>query len=409
MIRIGLIIIMILYIPFSDCFACTIFSITKQNTIYFCNNEDWSDYNTRLWVRPSNDNTYGAIFWGFSNYWAQGGMNEEGLSWDWTAGYKVDDWKPDPNKPTYDGNLTQKILEECATVDEALPYYTQYNEQSFSYARTLLTDKLGNSAIVGWKDGKLMIERGVGEYQVMGYGLSKAKALLDQNVPVTIDYLASILDSAHQEGRYPTQYSNINDVKNGIVYVFYRQNFEEFITIHVHDELGKGSRNYDLSSFFSHITVHSPTIVRKADSVSATFKWQGKPESMYKLYYSTDRKFDNYKAVKCIYSSSYAFDYAFFGLSIPVYFLLGGIKRKKKYFLILLIFIFLASTNCGVTQKRTEYEQYKLNLPKVETKEFSKTIDNLQPNTTYYWKIVAHPKGNDHFLSESFVYSFTME
>jgi hypothetical protein len=95
-------------------------------------------------------------------------------------------------------------------------------------------------------------------------------------------------------------------------------------------------------------------------------------------------------------------------LSIPVYFLLGGIKRKKRYFLASLIFIFIASSNCGVTQ-RTEYKQYKQNLPKIETKDFTIRIDNLQPHTTYYWKIVAHPKENDHFLSESFVHSFTTE
>ncbi len=223
---------------------------------------------------------------------------------------------------------------------------------------------------------------------------------------IDIKQIADILDASHQGDI--NQYSNINDPKNRIIYLFHFQNFEEYIKIDMLHEFKFGEKTYSIPTLFSKIKILPPTIVRKGDSVSATFKWRGKPGSIYKLYYSTDRKFDNYEAVDCIYSSSYAYDYAFLGLSIPVYFLLGGIKRKKKYFLTLLMFIFLASTNCGITQ-RTEYKQYKRNLPKVETKEFSKTIDNLQPNTTYYWKIVAHPKGNDHFLSESFIYSFTAE
>jgi hypothetical protein len=167
-----------------------------------------------------------------------------------------------------------------------------------------------------------------------------------------------------------------------------------------------GEKTYSIPSLFSKIKILPPTIVRKGNYVSVTFKWRGKPESIYKLYYSTDRKFDEYESVDSAYSSSYG--YAFIGLSIPVYFLLGSIKRKKRYFLALLIFTFIASSNCGVTQ-RSEYKKYKRNLPKIETKDFSIRIDNLQPHTTYYWKIVAHPKENDHFLSESFVHSFTTD
>ena len=425
MLRIGLIIIMIFFIPLSDCFACTIFSIKTKDNIYYCNHEDYWEYETRLWIRPGKDKKYGAIYYGF-NDWRQewlktsfaekidlmvddflpdGGMNEIGLSWDWVADGTV--WGSDPSKPDYRrSHPFHDIIQQYSTVDEAIEFIKKYNFKAVG--RTLMSDRFGNSAIIYKQKGKLIVKRATKNYQILGYGeKTSANSILKTGKYTNIRQIADILDASHQGDL--NQYSNINDPKNRIIYLFHFQNFEEFIKIDMLQEFEFGEKSYSIPSLFSKIKILPPTIVRKADSVSVTFKWRGKPESTYKLYYSTGRKFDKYETVSFMYSSSYSSGYAFLDLSIPAYFLLCGIKRKKKYFLAILIFIFLAPANCGVTQKRTEYEKYKLNLPKVETKEFNKTINNLKPKTTYYWKIAAHPKENDHFLSESFVHSFTTE
>jgi hypothetical protein len=109
MVRIGLIIIMICYISICDCFACTIFSIKTEGNIYYCNHEDYWEYETRLWIRPGEGNKYGAIYYGFDDWrqeWLKksfgerpelmvddflpdGGMNEKGLSWDWVTYQKL--------------------------------------------------------------------------------------------------------------------------------------------------------------------------------------------------------------------------------------------------------------------------------------------------------------------------------
>ena len=39
--------------------------------------------------------------------------------------------------------------------------------------------------------------------------------------------------------------------------------------------------------------------------------------------------------------------------------------------------------------------------------EMSLTLENLENNLTYYWKIVAQPEGNRDFTSESLVQNFT--
>ena len=67
--------------------ACTVFVLTDTNRALFCNNEDWSDPKTRIWFLPAGEGYHGAVYVGFENGYAQGGMNTEGLSFDWVAGY----------------------------------------------------------------------------------------------------------------------------------------------------------------------------------------------------------------------------------------------------------------------------------------------------------------------------------
>src|SRR5690349_5563317 len=68
--------------------ACTIFVLMDTNRALFCNNEDWSNPKTRIWFVPATAKHYGAVYVGFDNGWAQGGLNTEGLAFDWVAGYK---------------------------------------------------------------------------------------------------------------------------------------------------------------------------------------------------------------------------------------------------------------------------------------------------------------------------------
>ena len=72
----------------SSASACTIFVLTDTNHALFCNNEDWTDNKTRIWFLPAGGGYHGAAYVGFDNGWAQGGLNTEGLAFDWVAGYE---------------------------------------------------------------------------------------------------------------------------------------------------------------------------------------------------------------------------------------------------------------------------------------------------------------------------------
>jgi hypothetical protein len=120
--------------------ACTIFVLTDTNRVLFCNNEDGPSGETRIWFVPAGPKHHGAVYLGYDNGWAQGGVNTEGLAFDWVAGYK-ETWEAEPNLPMIVRN--ERVLETCATVEEAIAFYRKHHELSFNYAKILVSDRTG--------------------------------------------------------------------------------------------------------------------------------------------------------------------------------------------------------------------------------------------------------------------------
>lgn len=234
-----------------DAFPCTIFCFTINGKTYFCNNEDFSNPNTEIRFYPAKNGKYAWVYFGFDNNWAQGGVNEKGLCWDWVAGYKEDSWKEDKTKKIVRGNLSEKIITECETVEEAIKIYENYNESSFSYARTMIADRFGNSAIIGWKDGKIYIQRKNKNLQAFGFGGKAVESYFSDNKgDINIKYLSDALNAAHQEGRYPTQYSNIISLIDGKIYLYKTHNYSEYVEIDYLRKLKEPYSKYKMADLF---------------------------------------------------------------------------------------------------------------------------------------------------------------
>ena len=394
--------ILLIIVFFSHDYACTILNLNSQKGKFLCNNEDWNDPNTRIWFRESQDNKFGCVFLGFSNYWAQGGMNEKGLCFDWVAYNPFTDSQNviDPAKQTYEGNLSQKIIEECETVDEAISYYSIYNEEAFYYAKIMFNDEFGNSAIVGWKDGKVRVEKATKNYQVLGYGQNIIESIIKDDPELSIRYMAYLLDSAHQEGQYATKYSNIYDISNKKIYLFYERNFDEFIQFDFTYEI-KNDKNYNISSLFSSISILHPTPESIVNPSTVKFKWKGKIENNYYFYCSTDSNFTNVNPVIVKSSNLPKQYYAYLNFFFIVVSLLCCLKIKfkkfnNKLFLLLLISLFISCVN-----KKNVTEPTLVGIQEIST-----TIEGLEPNTKYFWKIKAIPEKYKQHSSEIFIQSF---
>jgi len=264
---------------------CTIFTATNGGRILVGNNEDWEDYPTRVWFLTESDGVHGRVLFGFINGWAQGGMNDLGLFFDWVAGYTTG-WARSPDLPDYFDNISEKILEEAATVDEALAICAAFNSEAFSSARMMLVDRGGNSAIVGFDDGQLRVWRSDEDQQTIGVRAETAERMLLAENDVSVDRFADILSACRLEGRFQTRYSNVYDLKKGVVYVFDGGGSEHMVELDLRAELEKGSHFYDLRALSEQLSQElkvdhktapaveiSPAVMR---AVSGTYRGSNK-------------------------------------------------------------------------------------------------------------------------------------
>ncbi len=67
---------------------------------------------------------------------------------------------------------------------------------------------------------------------------------------LSIDLIREVLEKTHQEGGSLTVYSNINDLKKGMIYVYNLRNFKEAVIMDLAEELKKGERRIELPSLF---------------------------------------------------------------------------------------------------------------------------------------------------------------
>jgi hypothetical protein len=228
--------------------ACTIVAISKDKNVFVGNNEDWSDPDSKIWFQSPEKDKYGRVYFGFKNGWTQGGMNEKGLFFDWVAAFDQEAPFDLGSKQLASGNLCETILEKASTVEEVITYYEKYAEPSFARSRIMYVDAEGNSVIIGWENRQLKIIRKEGWYQVLSAEerVRKAEELLNLHKYSSIEGLRSVMNECTQRGDYPTRYTNICDLKNGVIYLYDLLNNKELATFDIHEEFRKGPHFYNI-------------------------------------------------------------------------------------------------------------------------------------------------------------------
>jgi len=231
------------------------------------NNEDLASTNSKVWFIPAAEGKYGYFLIGFTDYGIQGGMNDQGLFYDWNA-LKFSQMKPSPDKKSLKGvRLIPKIMEECATVQDVLDLFDQFDLGFWGNYQLHLADRKGDSVVIGAdKNGELFVARKEKDYFVstnfnlanpefgaFSYPCTRyniATEMLENMKELTVDLFRSILSAVHQEAASPTTYSNICDLTSGDIYVYNFHNFEEVVKFNLEEELKKGKYDYDISSLF---------------------------------------------------------------------------------------------------------------------------------------------------------------
>lgn len=222
--------------------ACTIFVLTNESRTLFFNNEDWSNPESRLWFVSAGKDHLGCAYVGFDDGWAQGGVNTAGLAFDWVAGETVN-YTPANDLARVRGNSAQRMLETCASVDEAIAFYRTHRETEFARARILIADRSGNSVIIGAKDGALTFDRRAGN-RGFGYGWKVLQEQLTPTLDPTVANGVKILRACAQPGATPTQYSNVFDLRSLEITVYPAPTSGNGVRLDLTAELAKGDHSY---------------------------------------------------------------------------------------------------------------------------------------------------------------------
>jgi len=247
--------------------SCTVFAAAYGDTVLFGNNEDYVNPNTYYWIIPSSDGNYGGVYVGFDDFVPQGGINEKGLAFD-TNGLPPADINPHSELPAPPpGWIVKTIMRKAATVEQAVDIARRYHRYNWGLPmkyQVLLADATGDAVVISaGPDGELAFTRKQEGDRVLvstnfnranpdnRYGdlpcwrYDTATTMLEEiqgEEDLTIDYFRSILDAVHVEGAETnTVYSNVFDLRNGVIYLYHWHQFDEVIVLNVAEELARSS------------------------------------------------------------------------------------------------------------------------------------------------------------------------
>jgi hypothetical protein len=242
--------------------GCTVFYAASGDLALAGNNEDSYGPLTRAWFIPASDGHYGRVYFGYDDLGPQGGLNDQGLFFD---GLSVFPEAPvaSAQKPAFPGGPLAKIDEvmaRSATVDEALAFFERYSRPELEAGQLFFGDKAGNSAIV---EGDAIIRK-QGSYQVATnfrqsefpdppYPCERANTAaerLSQAGRYSVELFRQILDATHQDHSAQTVYSQVYDLKRGLIYLYLFHDFQNGIVLNLADELAKGPHMVSIASFF---------------------------------------------------------------------------------------------------------------------------------------------------------------
>ncbi len=283
----------------SQSYFCTIFSVSMGDKVFFGNNEDskWSPETSFISFIPpqtiynfrnlpsfgSSLDIYGQVIVGTvlreegqDYYYAQGGMNDQGLCFDANAipeqilDNENADWRP--------LNAHWDILWHCRTVEDVINWYETHPMMFTIWSgQWNYVDSSGDGVVVTATDGELVFVRKNSSYLVStNFNLAEPSshyfdypcyrydtatemlAEIDSEDELTIEACRDVLKATHFEvnifDKLHTMYSTIYDAISRDIYLYFLHDFTEVVEFNLEDEISK------VDLFESNNTFHSAII-----------------------------------------------------------------------------------------------------------------------------------------------------
>jgi hypothetical protein len=394
--------------------ACSVFNASRIDKVFAATNKDWNNPETRILFIPDSPGKYGRVYFGYQveeGFQNVGGMNDQGLWYDGASLPARSDIRNYYNKPVIQGELCEKALEECATVEEVIELYKTYFTPHWQ-GHSMWADRFGNSVILEFGEKDVVFIRKEHEIQAMTnyyvsdpngsrwYNCHRYRAIteiLEQAGHLSIELMTRALDASHSEGLTPTLFSNVYDLRNGKICLYHFHNYAEVVHLDLAHELSKGDQYIRIPDLFHGIELNYPADGQLLGHAEAELKWSG-GAGRYEIYCTENESSINEQPV-CVVDlppkrSSVP------GLSFFASLLLAGgcLAPFKKGMKLILISCLLILGGCSSCSKLFISPHYP------DLLQGSAVVRDLKPGTTYYWKVVA--VGDQGINSQSMVQSF---
>ena len=277
--------------------GCTGFTASNNNKTLVGNNEDWCDPFTFISIYPPSEGSYGRIYFeapwpplsDMPNYLTSfGGMNDQGLFYDQFSHPYLEP-QDSIDKPIFPGELDTYCLEKCATVNEVLEIYNQYNLYFLHSEQQLWIDRTGASVIIEgddiiYKEGDFQVVTNflhshpeLGGYMNAFGRYNTVVGMLENMTDLSVNYFKSVCNETHSDDfTWSTKYSNICDLNNGIVYLYYYHDFEKCVQMNLSEEFQNEPHSYFLPLIFESVDNLPP-----AKTSAPTGEISGKPKHEY--------------------------------------------------------------------------------------------------------------------------------
>jgi hypothetical protein len=256
--------------------SCTIFTAAQGETVLFGDNFDYHEADLVIGFFPDSAAEYGSVHFGFRrsdgsiNF--ERAVNSQGLAW---AVNSIPHAKLNPHpEKTYssvEDNYFDTINKRASTVEEAIRIAQKYDFGDSLVVQIHIADASGDAVVIGPSpDGEIAFTRKpVGEGFLLSTNFNLAipdkgpkdfrydtgTAMLEKlstSQALTPEYAGEILNAVRLNNLTTyTLHSNVLDLKNGYIYIYYMSQYDEVVHLDISEELAKGERIIEARELFS--------------------------------------------------------------------------------------------------------------------------------------------------------------
>ncbi len=261
------------FLCFQTAIPCSMYKITINGKTMVGNNEDSWGRDARIWFEQGTNEKFGVVCVGYARkQHPDGAMNEHGLAFDaFTMPHKPTLPERNPNKKDFAYFHIKNIMQQCKTVDDVYTFLKELNLHVlngsilFNGSMLLFVDKSGKYLVV---EASKMTFGNEDKFALANFSIADTKDLStikmeryckgiaflnNKKIDTSLPFCKSLSDTMSVNRAKVgdgTLYTNIYDLNEGLIHLYFFHDFNEGRTFNLKKELAKGNRSYNLAELF---------------------------------------------------------------------------------------------------------------------------------------------------------------